>query len=147
MNDMTHQTKVSIRLAGWLFAFALAGCGSRQEKLDPVSCRVQEGSRTMCMEYVHPTSDAARTSIWGQCRDGGGVITDACPVENFLGSCERTPDPRKPTTLSERVRMKYYADPGGVGAPDPAQLRQQCGADPWVDGPAAAAGSAAAPTP
>lgn len=129
------------RLGGMLLLLLQTSCSgpaaSDQAKADPVSCRVQQGSHAECMEYVHPRSDLARTSIWGQCRDGGGVIVDACPQENLVGSCERRPDPRQPTTLSERVRLKYYFEPGGVNPPSLERLRRNCGDDPWTDGPAA----------
>ena len=111
----------------------LCGCG---KPADPqvVSCKVPNGSHAMCMEYVRPRSDLLRSSILAECRDGGGLIVDACPVEGLVGTCERATDPSKPTSLSERVRMKTYFQNGGVNPPDVARLKEHClkGAGEWT---------------
>ena len=137
MTNTYHQTNVWV----WFMAAILAGCGGPPPDPNLMSCKVTEGSHAECMEYVRPRSDLSRSSIFAQCRDGGGVIVDACPTENLIGTCERATDPRQPTSLSERVRMKTYFEPGGVNPPDAGRLRKQCDAGAGIWTPPAAEGS------
>jgi hypothetical protein len=134
MSRRQHQ----IRLSAMFAAAVMSGCGGAPADKNVMSCKVTEGSHAMCLEYVHPRLEELRVAILAQCRDGGGVIVDACPTENLLGTCERTTDPRNPTTLSEKVRMKTYFQPGGLNPPNAERLHKQCdtGAGIWSPPPA-----------
>lgn len=114
-------------------ALLLAACSSSPGDPGTVGCRINEGSVQRCFELRGLSGDDARLYFLQECRDGNGVMVDACPAENQLGYCEYLTPPPDPDARPSNMPVRYtfrerrvfaYAVPGGLselgatGAPE-----------------------------
>lgn len=96
----------------------LAACGSRGTDVPAcdVPFTVTSQAFHTCDQYGAATSNDA-VLVTQACMEGMGVVVDACPSENLLGTCTRDAagQPTRPTA------QLFYSD-GGTTAAD-AQIR------------------------
>ena len=126
---------VTRRLTALALCFgSLAACSSSDcpEGMQCTACYSGTDSAAMCVEQVGPPTDLSLAYAITQCQQVSGKLSQRCPTQNLVGSCDLTATSAKGQSSGRAIRTFQYLHPQLASEQAIASISQRCTGGRWT---------------